>query len=395
MPIGCAISAQHRYPLQRSPMAQPTYWFARSEYEARLARVQNALRAKGYDALLAFQPESVTWITGFFTRGYTSFQLAIVPAEGAPTLVCRDVEEYYLDATCVFPDRTMWSDRDDPAAVAAQAIRSRLGPTARLAVEMAAWPLSVARHAALREALPGAGWHDESRLVAGMRLIKSPAELAYQRAAGKAAEAGMQAAIDTAKVGVSEREMAAEICAAMIRAGSDLPGPGVLSSGERAHHLHGGYSDRVLEKGDIVQIETTPCVRHYHARFMRPIRVATASAEDHRIVERLIAIQDAALAEVRAGAPAAVADRIYREGVLAAGLRETYTNKTFYSVGLLLQPSGGEPLEAAPGCAWSFEAGMTFHTYVLARGFGMSETIAVTEDGCERLTNFPRQLYVG
>jgi Xaa-Pro dipeptidase len=37
---------------------------------------------------------------------------------------------------------------------------------------------------------------------------------------------------------------------------------------------------------------------------------------------------------------------------------------------------------------------MTFHTYVLARGFGMSETIAITETGIERLTNFPRRLFV-
>ena len=127
---------------------------------------------------------------------------------------------------------------------------------------------------------------------------------------------------------------------------------------------------------------------------MRPIRVAEASEEDHRVVESLISIQDAALAEVRPGVPAAVPDAIYRDGVLSQELRETYTNKTFYSVGLLLQPSGGEALEAAPGCDWTFEKGMTFHTYVLARGFGMSETIVVTEKGYDRLTRFPRQIFV-
>jgi Xaa-Pro dipeptidase len=37
---------------------------------------------------------------------------------------------------------------------------------------------------------------------------------------------------------------------------------------------------------------------------------------------------------------------------------------------------------------------MVFHTYLLARGFGMSETIAVTATGYERLTNFPRRLLV-
>ena len=368
-------------------------WFDRAEYDGRLARVQARLRAGGHDALLAFLPESVTWLTGFFTRGYGSFQFAIVPAEGAPCLVCRDVEAFYLDATSVYPDRALWTDTDVPVSVGAAAIRDRLGPSPALAVEMGAWPLSAARLAALREALPGARWTEASRLVTDLRLVKSPAEIALQRRAGHAAEAGMQAAIDSVGAGVTEREMAAEICAAMIRAGSDLPGPGVMSSGARAFHLHGGYSDRVLEPGDIVQIEVTPNVRHYHARFMRPIRVAPLQDDDEDVVARLIAIQDAALAEVRPGVEARVPDAVYRDGVLSAGLRESYTNKTFYSVGLLLQPSGGEPLEATPEATWRFEPGMVFHTYVLARGFGMSETIAITETGHERLTRFPRQLF--
>ncbi len=369
-------------------------WFERSEYQARLARVQTALKARGLDGLLAFQPETVTWLTGFFTRGYGSFQLAVIPVEGQPTLVCRDVEEYYLDATCMYPDRAMWTDSDAPMAVASKAIQISLGATARAGVETAAWPLSVARYKQLKDCLPDCRFTDESGLVRKMRLIKSPAEIALQRLAGKAAEAGMQAAIDSVGVGISEREIAAEVCAAMIRAGSDLPGPGVMSSEERAFHLHGGYSDRVLKRGDIVQIETTPNVRHYHARFMRPIRVAEASDEDLKVVESLVAIQDSALDEVRPGVPAAVPDAIYRDGVLSRGLRETYTNKTFYSVGLLLQPSGGELLEAAPGCEWQFETGMTFHTYVLARGFGMSETIAITDTGYDRLTRFARQLFI-
>lgn len=375
-------------------MSIATPWFDRNEFLSRVARLQAALSAAGYDALLAFLPESVTWLTGFFTRGYGSFQFAIIPVAGEPVLFCRDVEEYYLDATCVFSGRVMWTDSDDTIAVAAGAIRRHAGTGARLAVEMDAWVLTAARYLALSSCLPNCSWHDESRLVSELRLIKSAAEIAYQRLAAVAAEAGMDAAAGTAVAGSTEREMAAEICAAMVRAGSDLPGPGVLSSGERAFHLHGGYTDRVLARGDTVQVECTPNVRHYHARFMRPIKVGIATDEDHRLAETLIAIQDDALAAVKPGIGACVPDGIYRNGVLAAGLRDTYTNKTFYSVGLLLQPSGGEALEAAPGCTWCFSEGMVFHTYVLARGFGMSETIVVTEDGYERLTQYPRLLLV-
>ena len=131
-------------------MVQTNYWFEKSEYEARLARVQTVLIEKKQDALLAFMPETVTYLTGFFTRAYTSFQFAIVPAAGEPTLICRDVEEYYLDSTCIFPNRVMWNDSDDPAAVAVGAIRSRLGARAPACGRNAAWPLSVARYEGLK-----------------------------------------------------------------------------------------------------------------------------------------------------------------------------------------------------------------------------------------------------
>jgi Xaa-Pro dipeptidase len=306
---------------------------------------------------------------------------------------CRDVEEYYLDSTCVFSDRVMWTDSHDRMKVAADAISSRIGAGAKLGIKLSAWPLSAGRYEYMKSALPGISWQDESDVTPRMRLIKSPAEVAYQRRAAIAAASGMQAAIDTASIGVSEREMAAEVCAAMILAGSDLPGPGVMSSGERAFHLHGGYFDRVLDAGDIVQIETTPNVRHYAPVSCAPIRVGPAKDDDHKAVEQLIAIQDAAMREVKPGVSAGVPDAIYRDCLLSVGLRDTYTNRTFYSVGLLLQPNGGEPLEASAGSTWTFEPGQTFHTCVLARGFGMSETIAITGTGYEKLTDFPRQLF--
>jgi Xaa-Pro dipeptidase len=127
---------------------------------------------------------------------------------------------------------------------------------------------------------------------------------------------------------------------------------------------------------------------------MRTIKIARATDAERRKLETIIAIQDAALAEVRPGVPASVPDRIYRDGILGAGLRKDYTNKTFYSIGLMMPPVGGESLEAAPGADWAFEPGMVFHTYVLADSFGFSETIAITADGHERLTRYPRALIV-
>ena len=369
-------------------------WCPANEYRERLGRVRHEISARGLDGLVLFQPESVTWLTGFYTRGYGSFQCVLVPPEGEPLTCCRDMEAYYLERTGVFAPHVFWSDADDPVRVAAEAIARRFGPAPRLGVELDAWPLTARRFHRLFPPSAGATVEDVSEALAVLRRVKSPSEIALIRRAAEAAESGMAAAAATARAGITERMLAAAISEALIRAGSDMPGPGVLSSGERAFHLHGSYTDRELAAGQTVQFEVLACVRHYHARFMRTIKVARASAEDFRLAERLIRIQDDAIAAVAPGVRATVPDAIYRDGVLSAGLAERYTNKTFYGVGLLLPPSGGEGPEASPAADWTFAANMTFHTYVLARDFGFSETILVTGTGCERLTNYPRALIV-
>ena len=370
-------------------------WFSKEEYQYRISKIRDEINKLNIDALIVFFPENVTWSTGFFTRGYSSFQFAIIPATGEPHIVCRDVEEFYIKKTSPFSNYTLWNDSDDKINIATQAIKSLLGKKASVAIEENAWSLSVTRYREMKRWLKGFEWHDGSNIIINLRIIKSEAEIVYQKKAAHAAEMGMSSAIEMAITGKSEREMAANICKKMIMEGSDRAGPGVLSSGERAMYLHGGYSDRIFKSGDKIQLETTPHVKYYHARFMRPIMVENATDQQYKFVESLIKIQDEALNEVKPGVLAVVPDLIYREGILNIVNEGQYTNKTFYSIGLLMEPSGGEPLEAHPLAKWEFKKGMTFHTYLLVNGFGMSETILITENGYERLTNFPRKLFIG
>ena len=172
-------------------------WFERAEFVDRVARIQKQLKVRGHDALLAFQPESVTWLTGFFTRGYSTFQFALIPADGEPAVFCRDVARYYLERTCVFSDVDVWADGEDRLSLAANFLNKRLGSGARIAVELDAWQMTASRYLALRAALPATELVDADGLVSRERLLKSPAEVAYQRKAARAAEAGMQAAFDT------------------------------------------------------------------------------------------------------------------------------------------------------------------------------------------------------
>lgn len=370
-------------------------WFETTEYHERVQRIREELARRDLDALLAFLPESITYLTGYHTLGYsTSFQFLIVPTEGDPTIVARSVEQYWIDQMSVYPGRFWWFDGEPKGSVVVRAVRALLPPRARLGIELGAWTLNALLYRELSDELREYHFEGDAGMIDRMRLVKSPAELDYMRKASRAVECGMAAAIDAVSSSATEREVAAAASAALILNGSDTDIVGSLASGPAAYHIHGEYGDRAIRSGDLVFIEINGNVHHYNSRFMRPVRLGTAHDDEVRLAERLIAIQDRAILAVAPGVSATVPDGIYRDGILGTGAVDRYTNKTFYSLGFMLWPNSYEPLEATPGADWTFEVGMTFHTYLIVNGLCFSEIVAVTANGVEILTRFPRQLFV-
>jgi Xaa-Pro dipeptidase len=375
-------------------LASRELWFEREEFDGRIARVRDVLRERDVDVLLAFHPASVTYLTGFFSTAYMLFSIAIVPADSGaePLTACRDNEAYWFRRTGAFDPVLFWEDGDKPSEIIARALAAAGATRARIGFE-SSWPLNEKLEAAIRALLPDATFVDlGDDVVSRLREVKSPAELALIRAAGRAVEAGTVAGIEAARAGVSEREVAAEISAALIRAGSDVAGPGPMGSGERAEHLHARYENRVLQAGDTMNLEVDGCVTEYYARFFRTLKIGRATADERALADRLLRLQERAWAEVRPGAPVSVPDRMIREGIEAEGIAR-YTNNTFSSIGLTLYPPQRSAL-VVRGSDWAFEAGMAFHSYVKVGAFMFSETIAVTDDGHELLTRHPRELIV-
>jgi len=98
---------------------------------------------------------------------------------------------------------------------------------------------------------------------------------------------------------------------------------------------------------------------------------------------------------MRPGAVARDVDAILREGVLRAGLRDSYDNITGYTLGLYAA-AGPRTSDFTrifhPEADWVIEPGMVFHMYASAGGASLSETVLVTEAGPELLTKLPREV---
>lgn len=373
--------------------------FSLEEYRSRLHRTQEEMAKYDLPILLLHQPENINYLTGLDDVMYVSYLALVVPSRGNPVLVIRDMEVPAAQNTSWVKDYVVYPDAAiDPLRVSLDAAHRAVDGLGlaggRIGLDDHSWFLTAERWKMLQTVLPHANLVAEPLIVDHLRLIKSQREVDYLRGAARSVDAGMRVGLDAIKCGVSERELAVAVYSELTRACTQVPDGCQITSGDRTNLIHGWSTDRRLERGDPVYFELNGIHKGYWARLMRTAVVGPATAQQRRIAEKIVGIQDEAIALMRPGIPASVVDQACREPIVAAGLRQTYTNRTGYSLGLNQRPSTAELIrEFLPDVKWVLQPGMVFHMVAIAGGMGFSETVLVTEDGPERLTRLERTLF--
>jgi Xaa-Pro dipeptidase len=379
----------------RDPARPRRVAFTDGEFHRRLTATQDAMRARGIDVLLVHTPENICYLTGYETSGYFEYQTLAVPAEGVPELLIRNVERLNVDEYSWLDRAHVWKDGTDYLA-ATSGIVGRMCPHGTVALERHSWFVPADTAAALQTRLSGHRVVGSDRLVERIRLVKSAAEIAYVREAARLADLARAAAVEAARPGASENEVAAAAHAAQISAGGEYPAlPHYISSGDRLELGHAHWTDAVLRPGSLVKMEYLGVRRRYHAGLTRPVSVGLpADTSVVADVDLAVRLQDETFAELR---PGASVDRITRDAQrrLADSGRPAFRIRLGYSMGIGFPPSAGEGQTAdfRAGATWELVAGMVFHMLsVLRVGLVVSDTVLITDTGYERLTRTPRQL---
>lgn len=371
--------------------------FAVEEYQRRLSKLQANMQDAGLPALLIHQPENIRYISGFHTIGYFFYHALLVPAKSDPVLIVRDMEVPAAEKSSWVKQWAIWKDNKEPLLVAAKAVKEALGMAglsgSRIGVDHQSWFLTPERLGYLVKALPSVNFVPEPHLIETMRIIKSPAEIEIHRRAARVVESGMQAGIDAITTGVRENKIAASVYGAIMTSGGDSPVEGVITSGDRTSEIHGSATAREINVGDQVYFELTARVDWYVSRLMRTAVNGQATDAQKHTAEMIIKVQDAGIAMMQPGACAGDVDAYFRSALLKSGIRDSYTNRTSYAIGLVFHPSAGEyNRDVVPGVDWTYEPGMVQHVLMMGQGMGFSETVLITDDGPELITHFNRHL---
>lgn len=374
--------------------------FARAEYAQRYERLQRGLAERGLDRFLSFSPENIYYLTGFQTPGYYFVQCLVVPAEGDPTFVVRNFETPNVEALTWLDSYRGYQDHEDVVDVIAEVVPA----SGRIGYEATSWFVPPAVFGGLQSKL--GEMEPVYDLVESLRVVKSPAEVELIRKAARSTEAGMRAAFDASRPGSTEDDVAAATYHAMIANGSSYPSlPPFIATGSRSALPHATWSGRRLEHGDVLFYETGGMADRYGAALVRVGVIGEPSPEVAPTLNRAVgAIGEAIEALIEAIKPGATGEEVHRASrgpIERAGWGDVNRNRSGYSIGISFPPDWGE------GQIYSLrehehrplEPGMVFHLVpnVLipdVAGVCLSETVLVTEDGCEALTSYPRELVV-
>jgi Xaa-Pro aminopeptidase len=383
--------------------------FDRSEYAARLARIRRIMTSRDIGLMVITDVANQHYVTGYDGWSFYTPQVVLVPIEDEePVWVGRAMDAaggrltaWMNPANVVgFPESYVQQTDRHPMDWIAALIVERGWARRRIAIELEAYYYSPKAHAHLVAGLPAATILDAELMVNWVRAVKSPAEIAYLRNAARLAEGTMRAAYEAIAPGVRECDAIARIYAAQVAGHPDFAGditalPPTILAGENASAPHLMWSDRRFGADETVALELAGACRHYTAGLARTLQLGRPGPKVLDTAKAVLEGMETVLATMRPGVTGEDVEAAWRAVIARHGLKKE--SRIGYSIGLGFPPDWGEhTISLRQGDRRVLEPGNVLHSilgmWMDGWGIEISETILVTERGCEALTEFPREV---
>jgi Xaa-Pro aminopeptidase len=228
----------------------------------RLDRLQAAMKSHDLEACLLFSEPNARYATGVTAMPIWSMstftRCAVVAAEGDPILFehSNSVHRSALRAVDVRPMH-LWEFYDDPRAQAhvfareaVSALRELGFDGNRVGVDRLGMPAVLA----LQD--EGLTLVDSSPTTQQARQVKTPQEVAAFRLNGRLVVEGLAEFEAAITPGITERELLSVYASAMLARGAEYLATNTVCSGSNTNPWRAEATDRALEAGDLVFIDT-------------------------------------------------------------------------------------------------------------------------------------------
>lgn len=377
--------------------------FPYEEYQDRLAHLRKCMVSRHLDAVIVSDPENLMYLTDYQTTGYSFFQALVVPLDVEPFMITRRMEESNVIARTWVELTRPYPDTGDAIQMLVDALREFGLANKRIGYERNSYFFPAYLQDRVRTTLTNGRLLDCFGIVESGRVCKSPAEIAVMRKAAIATEEGMKAGIEASVAGATENEIGAAISAAMFNAGGEFPAVmPYVTSGPRTMIGHATWEGRTVREGEHVFLEVGGCYRRYHTAMMRTIVLGELSDSMYKAQETMKTALQLLHETVQPGMTVSDADNLIRGVISSNDVGASLITRSGYSIGIAFPPSWDEGyiISLKQGDSYVMREGMTFHVIPWMWGVdgdktcGISDTIYITEDGCESFFTMDRDFTV-
>lgn len=226
-------------------------------------------------------------------------------------------------------------------------------------------------------------------------MCKDDEEREKMREASRIDDACMDMVIHAVEEGVHEKELAEKIENFFTKHGCDHLGFAIVGMGANGADPHHDADNTQLKEGDSIVLDIGAPFNHYWCDMTRTVFYKSVTEEQREVYETVRRANEAAIALIKPGVAFKEFDLAARKVIEDAGYGEYFTHRTGHSIGMKEheRPPVACDCEviARPGMVFSIEPGI----YLPGKfGVRIEDLVLVTEDGCEVLNKYPKDLIV-
>lgn len=256
--------------------------------------------------------------------------------------------------------------------------------------------MNLSRYLKLKDALTSCELTVASELIDKPRTVKDENELELLARAEQIGDEAFTHILDIIKPGMTEKEIALELEFFMKKQGaSKLSFDTIVASGPNSSMPHAQVTDRAIENGDFVTMDFGCVYKGYCSDMTRTIAVGTPTDEMKKVYQIVLEANLRAMEGIRAGVKCSDIDALARGYIAEQGYGDYFGHGLGHSVGLYIH----EEPRFSPKCDVIIKENMVITDepgiYIPGRfGVRIEDLVVVKKDGCERLSNSPKELVI-
>jgi len=365
--------------------------------QVRLEKLSSWIKQESIDAAFLTSTANVFYLCGFHCHPHERLLGLFVFPEAEPLLICPQMEVKQAKDAGWSYQILGYDDTQNPWEMIRDAFTSRqIHPDGVRTLAVEKDHLSCRRAELLMSIFPGVRLVSAEEKMHQLRMIKDAKEIGIMREAARLADYGVEVGISALKEGVTEMEVVAAIEMALKQKGiQGMAFSTMVLFGEKSGLPHGIPDNRRLQEGDLVLFDLGVVLEGYCSDITRTVAYRSVGEQQREIYETVLQAQLNALGKCKPGTPIRELDKTARDVIKKAGYGNHFPHRLGHGLGIevheypSLTETNTDPLQ--PGMAITVEPGI----YVEGvGGVRIEDDVIITEEGCEILTGFSKELRI-